>query len=264
VAAENRGILSRPAPPPDLTIRYGPHPDQVADVRLPATDGPAPLVLLWHGGFWRPQWDRTHLGPLAADLAARGLVAANVEYRRAGWPTTFTDVAAAADTVAGQLERAAPGQVDQSRIVYTGHSAGGHLALWAALRHRLPAPAPGHVDGPPRVAGVLALAPVADLAEAYRLDLDRGAVEAFLGGGPQDVPDRYAAVDPVTLGTPAAPVVLVHGDRDDRVPVEMSRRYAALTACRLVELPGTDHFALIDPEAVVWPQVLAALRSLID
>jgi acetyl esterase/lipase len=262
--AENRGILSRPAPPPDLTVRYGPHPDQVADVRLPAADDPAPLVLLWHGGFWRPQWDRAHLGPAAADLAECGMVTANVEYRRTGWPTTVTDVAAAADTVVGLLERAAPGRVDQSRIVYAGHSAGGHLALWAALRHRLPAPAPGRLDSAPRLAGVLALAPVADLAEAYRLDLDRGAVEAFLGGGPQDVPDRYAAVDPAALGAPAAPVVLVHGDRDDRVPVEMSRRYLALTACRLVELPGADHFALIDPESAVWPQVLEALRSLID
>jgi acetyl esterase/lipase len=253
VAAENRGILSRPAPAPDLTVAYGPHPDQVADIRLPAGGGPAPLVMLWHGGFWRPQWDRTHTGPMSADLAARGFAVATVEYRRSGWPETFADVALAADSVPALVARAAPGQTDSKRVVHVGHSAGGHLALWAVLRRDQCGPAP---------VGVLALAPVADLVDAYRLDLDGGAVAALLGGGPDEVPDRYAAADPAALGTPEAPLVLVHGDLDDRVPVEMSRRYAAATGARLVELPGTDHFALIDPESAAWPAVLAALSGL--
>jgi acetyl esterase/lipase len=244
--AENRGVLSRPAPAPDLTIAYGSHPDQVADVWFPAGGGPAPLVMLWHGGFWRPQWDRAHLGPLAAGLAARGYVVANVEYRRSGWPETFTDVALAADAVPRLLEQA----TDQT--VYMGHSAGGHLALWAVLRRDQPGPAP---------VGVLALAPVTDLVDAYRLDLDGGAVDAFLGGGPDQVPDRYAAADPAALGAPETPVVVLHGDLDDRVPVEMSRRYAAVTGARLVQLPGTDHFALIDPESAAWPAVLEALAG---
>jgi acetyl esterase/lipase len=247
VAASNRGILSRSAPAPDLTVAYGPHPDQVADIRLPAGGGPAPLVMLWHGGFWRPQWDRTHTGPMSAELAARGFTVATVEYRRSGWPETFTDVALAADAVPRLVERAT------ERVVYMGHSAGGHLALWAVLRRDKRGPAP---------VGVVALAPVADLGDAYRLDLDGGAVAALLGGGPDEVPDRYAAADPAALGAPDVPVVLVHGDDDDRVPVEMSRRYAAVTGARLVELPGADHFALIDPESAAWPAVLEALAGL--
>jgi acetyl esterase/lipase len=224
---ENRDVLVRLAPAPDLTVTYGPDPDQVADIRLPAADGPAPLVMLWHGGFWRARWDRAHASPMAADLAGHGLVVANVEYRRTGWPATFADVAAAADAVPELIEQSAPGRIDLSRTVYAGHSAGGQLALWAALRDRFPAGTPGRVERVLGVSGVLGLAPVADLADAYRLDLDVGAVEALLGGGPDEVPDRYAAADPAALGVPEPAVVIVHGDVDGRVPVAMSRRYAA-------------------------------------
>jgi acetyl esterase/lipase len=259
---ENRDVLARVAPAADLTVAYGPDPDQVADLRFPAASRPAPLVLLWHGGFWRVQWDRAHVSPMAGDLARQGFVVANVEYRRTGWPVTFTDVAAAAEAIPALADQARPGLVDQRRIVYAGHSAGGQLALWAALRDRLPAGAPGRADHAPRLAGVLALAPVCDLADAYRLDLDGGAVEALLGGGPDEVPDRYAATDPAVLGGPSAAVALVHGDVDGRVPVAMSRRYAEATGARLVESPGADHFSLIDPESAVWPLVVDALRRL--
>src|SRR5581483_5844362 len=102
-------------------------------------------------------------------------------------------------------------------------------------------------------------APVLDLAEAHRLDLDDGAVAALLGGGPDQVPERYAAADPAALGAPDARLILVHGDRDGRVPVAMSRRYARTAGGELVEVPGADHFAVIDPESAAWPVVVAAL-----
>jgi pimeloyl-ACP methyl ester carboxylesterase len=114
----------------------------------------------------------------------------------------------------------------------------------------------------PRVAGVLALAPVLDLAEAYRLGLDGDAVAALLGGGPDDVPERYAAADPAAFGPPAAPVTVVHGDRDIRVPITMSRGYRMPPGSRLVEVPGADHFALIDPASAAWPAVVHALDEL--
>jgi acetyl esterase/lipase len=271
---ENRDVLGRSAPPADLTVSYGPHPEHVADVRFPSpavSSGPAPLLLLWHGGFWRAAYDRAHLGPMASDLARRGFVVASVEYRRTGsgtgggggWPVTFTDVAAAADAVPALIERAAPGRVARDRVVYSGHSAGGHLAVWAALRERLPVAAPGRVGSLPPVAGVLALAPVIDLADAYRLGLDGDAVAALLGGGPEQVPDRYAAADPAVLGRPEPRLMVVHGDRDSRVPVEMSRRYAAATGSGLTEVAGADHFAVIDPESAAWPAVVGALNLLV-
>jgi pimeloyl-ACP methyl ester carboxylesterase len=110
---------------------------------------------------------------------------------------------------------------------------------------------------------VVALAPAADLAEAYRLGNGRGAVTELLGGGPDDVPDRYAATDPTALGAPQAPVILVHGDQDQVLPVDMARRYEAAYGSHLIEVPGASHFDLIDPRSAAWPSVLDALRLLV-
>ena len=279
---DSREVLTRPAREPDLVVRYGDGPDHVADVRLPERPAPdgaaAPLVLFLHGGFWRSAYDRAHTGPLAAALADLGHAVATAEYRRTGapgggWPGTFDDVARAVDTLPALVAAAARGRVDPARTVLAGHSAGGHLALWAAVRHRLPAGAPWAVPAPAPYRGVLALAPVCDLAACHRLDLDGGAAEALLGGGPRAYPERYDAVDPMRLPLPPVPAVLVHGTRDGRVPPAFSRDYCApwraarepsgFVAPRHVEIADADHFALIDPLAAAWPVVTAALSALL-
>jgi pimeloyl-ACP methyl ester carboxylesterase len=142
-------------------------------------------------------------------------------------------------------------------LVLAGHSAGGQLALWATSRL---------VAAGTPVRGVLALAAVCDLAEAYRLDLDGGAVGDLLGGGPEEVPDRYAAGDPLALLPLGVPVRLLHGMTDEIVPVEFSRRYQAVAQLAgdrvaLTELPDTGHFPVIDPRSAAWPTVLAELRA---
>lgn len=261
--ADPRAVLSRPAPAPDVTVSYGDHPDQVADLRRPAGSGPArPLVVVVHGGFWRAEYDRRHTGPLAAALAALGHPVAQVEYRRTGqpgggWPGTLTDVLTGVNELPRLAAEALPGQVAPGPPVLVGHSAGGHLALYAAA------------TAPATVGGVLALAPVSDLAEAYRLDLDSGAVAALLGGGPTDFPDRYAATDPRPLVPIQTRTVVVHGALDEQVPVVMSREFVAAGRAaggeiRLVELPECEHFGLIDPESAAWPEVTAAFRSLLE
>jgi acetyl esterase/lipase len=247
--SESRDVLSRPAPPPDLVLRYGDHPDHVIDLRLPT--GPARrLVVFLHGGFWRAAWDRTHAGPLAADLAARGYAVACVEYRRVGepgggWPGTFDDVCAALDALPALVGPHA----DPARYVLSGHSAGGHLALLNGAR----------------AGAVLALAPVADLASAYPLMLDDDAVGDLLGGGPLDMPDRYGRADPARQPPLEVPVTIVHGDADTMVPLDLSRRYCATrTGCRLEVLPGGGHFDIIDPLSSAWLTVLAAFTQLTD
>jgi pimeloyl-ACP methyl ester carboxylesterase len=114
---------------------------------------------------------------------------------------------------------------------------------------------------------VLALAPVADLGRGYHLGLDGGAVDRLLGGGPDEVPGRYASVDPIRLLPLPVPVVVVHGTLDDRVPVGIARDYVAATRAaggraRLVELPAVEHFGVIDPRSPAWPAVLSALDEL--
>ncbi|MEU1288299.1 alpha/beta hydrolase [Kitasatospora sp. NPDC005856] len=251
------------------TVAYGPHPDQVADVHLPDVGpeaGPVPLVLLLHGGFWREQYDRAHVDPVARALAGRGWCTANVEYRRVGgdggWPTTFVDVARAVDTLPALVEQVSDGRVDAGRALLAGHSAGGHLALWAGLRHRLPAGAPGRTAEVPRLLGVVALAPAADLRWAHELGSGQGAVADFLGG-PEQFPDRFAAADPAALGKADIATVVVHGDQDERLPVEMARRYAEIAGARLIVPEGCGHSDLIDPRSGAWPLITAAMDGLL-
>jgi len=260
VGRDSRTVLTERGRPPDLTVAYGDGPDQVADVRLPheiSTGTRVPLVVFLHGGFWRDTWDRTHTGPLATALADNGFAVATPEYRRVGpqglsvgWPLTFDDVRLAVRRVPSLVARHA--RIDMAGVLLAGHSAGGHLALWAAgtVRDR-------------RVAAVVALAPVADLRSAYQSDLDGGAVAALLGGAPQDRADRYAAADPMALLPLNVRTVLVHGGRDGQVPSEQALRYAeaarlAGDEVHMVYLPEADHFQVIDPKSEAWPAVLAA------
>src|SRR5690349_18700293 len=202
-------VWSGPAPPPDLVIAYGPGPEHVADVRLPpARPGGAetagPLVLFLHGGFWRVAYDRTHTGPLATALASAGFVVCVPEFRRTGqrgggWPGTFDDVATAVDTLPALVREAAGAHlISDGPVVLAGHSAGGHLALWAASRHRLPPDASWHAPEGPAL-GVVALAAVSDMAVCHALRLGQDAAGALLGGGPDRYPDRYRLADPMQL-----------------------------------------------------------------
>jgi acetyl esterase/lipase len=273
-------VLTRAAPPPDLAVPYGPGDDHVADVRLPsstarsssARPGPAPLVLFLHGGFWRAAYDRAHTRPLAAALAAEGFAVCTPEFRRTGqpgggWPGTFDDIAAAVDRLPGLVRDAAGTDlISGEPAVLAGHSAGGHLALWAAARHMLAPDAPWHRTQP-RVAGVVALAAVSDLAACYAMRLGHDAVLPLLGGAPSEFPERYRMTDPVRLLPLGCPVRLVHGIADDVVPCALSTGFAA--RCRaagddvsLVELPGAGHFDVIDPLSGAWPRVVAAFVSL--
>ncbi|HEY3686462.1 MAG TPA: alpha/beta hydrolase [Streptosporangiaceae bacterium] len=266
--SDPREVLSRQSPPPDLTVRYGPDADNAADVRLAAGAGTAPLIVFLHGGFWRIEYDRTHVGPVTDALAAAGYHVAVPEYRRVGqpgggWPGTFDDVAAAVDAVPDLVaDVAGPGRVDLDRIVLVGHSAGGHLALWAAGRHRLPAGSRWHRTAPPRVHGVVALAAISVLSQAT--ELGDGAVTALLGGALD--PERLAQADPAALPPTGIPATLLHGADDDRVPVAQSRAYASTAwgagdIAELRELPGCEHFGLIDPMSSAWPAVLDAMAS---
>lgn len=250
-----------PGVPKPVTLRYGPAADQRVDLHLPAGRASRlPVAVVLHGGFWRARY-RYDLGtPLAADLANRGWAAWNVEYRRVGagggWPVTLTDVATAVDALATVGQEAADGRLDLARVVAIGHSAGGHLAVWAAARPGLPAGAPG---AGPRVllVGAVSQAGVLDLARAATEGVGAGAVDDLLGGGPGERPDRYALASPYARLPLGVPVALVHGLADDVVPISQSDRYASAARAAgdpvtLDRLAGVDHFAPIDPRTDAW------------
>jgi acetyl esterase/lipase len=247
---EDRSVLSRPSPPPDATPSYGPSSDQVVEVwRGAGSPSDRPVLVLLHGGFWRPEWDGAHLRPMAAALATAGWTAASIEYRRRpGVPEVTTSDVGAALRALPRLVAVMQPTTAPPEMVLIGHSAGGHLALWAAA-----------ATPPPRLRATLALAPVADLRLAHELGLDGDAVAAFLGCPP----DGRADLDPARRTLPAGTVTIVHGASDAVVPPALSRSYAsAHPATRLVPVAGAGHFALIDPRSAAWATVERELSRL--
>lgn len=231
--------------------RYGRHRSQVAELTLPGGPGPYRVAALIHGGCWRARYDRHLMDGLAADLAGRGWAAWNVEYRRVGfragggWPATFEDVAGAIDHLA---ELDAP--LDLGRVAAVGHSAGGHLALWAAGRKSARVP----------LCAAVGQAAVSDLERAAAQGVCGGMVDELLGGPPGRVPDRYREASPARRLPLEVPALLVHGGRDDIVPVAMSREFAAAAGCELTEIADDGHFEHIEPDSRAWATVVAWLE----
>lgn len=268
-AAEEASAFSHPPVDPDVTAAYGDHPDQVIDFyapREPDPEVPAPLVIVLHGGAWRAPYDRRHITPFADFLARRGFAVANVEYRRGStipaqggegpiagrWPDTFDDIAAALDALPALVPEHLP-QADVRRTVITGHSAGGHLALWAAARHVLPADAPWRTDRPAPLRGVVALAPIADFRVAEELNVCSGASRQLLGGEARFA-ERQPYADPAFLLPSGIATTLVQGRTDVVVPEAVAESYAEAAAkagevVGLTLLEGVGHFPLIDPAA---------------
>lgn len=260
------------AVPAGAVHRYGAARSQCAELHLPAGAGPHPVVVLVHGGAWQKRYSKIVMRALARDLRARGWATWNIEYRRigngGGWPATFADVAAAIDHL-----RSVPAPLDLARVSVVGHSAGGHLALWAASREHLAADAPGAPAAgakPLTFRAAVALAGVCDLAGAHRA-WRGGPVQKLMGGSPEQVPHRYAAADPMALLPPSTRVLLVHGLADRAVGIKLSRRYeaAARAAGADVELievegPAGDHRAHVDPRSGAWASVVRWLAPAIE
>ncbi|MDR7273869.1 alpha/beta hydrolase family protein [Catenuloplanes atrovinosus] len=238
--ADDESVLSRPAPAPDFTVAYGDHQDQIAAVRTGNAD--RPLLVLLHGGFWRPRFGHAHTGPMAEALRAAGWTTASAEYRRVpGDPgVTASDVRAALGALPSLVT------AHDGRMIVIGHSAGGQLALAVAAHDR-------------SVYAVVAIAPVADLCRAEELGLGDGAVRAFLGGPATG----HAGLDPMRLpSVPPEKVVLLHGRRDGTVPVGLSEAYAARHGAALVAPADAHHYSFIDPLGPHWPALTVTLSGL--
>ncbi len=266
LAAAVRG-LGNPAPKPVVaqgTTRekepYGDLPRQQGEWWVPpGTTGPLPTVVLVHGGYWRDGFDLTLEDAVAADLAGRGFLVWNIDYRpsSAGWPATLDDAAAAYDHV---VKGRFADRVDPARIAVVGHSAGGHLALWLASVR------PGRERTAPAPALAVGQAPVAALADGSRLGLGGGAVDALVGGPPQTYPERYAQADPVALLPTGVRTVCVHGTGDDIVPLSQSQTYVQVAVragddARLVTVGG-GHFEHLDPSSAALDALREALAAL--
>ena len=255
---------------PFVTVPYGSTPDQVGDIRLPQRDGPAPVVVILHGGGWKEQWERELMDGIAADLAEHGIASWNLEYRRVGpsgggWPATFEDVASGVEFVSDLAGRY---PLDLGRVALLGHSAGGHLALWAAARA---ARDPGPEQRLP-IRVVVSIAGVTDLRESAHRGLISGenAVVGLLGGLPSDVPERYRLTSPMERLPLRVPMLLVQGTADYvQDLVDMNRRFAAAAAhagdtVELMELDGVEHLEPIERRSAAWGSVRSRVTALLE
>ena len=270
-------LLRRPPLRADRRVTYGRSSAQIGDLWLPRGRGsgqPAPRLVFLHGGWWSSAFDLGHTSFLCAALRDAGVAVFSLEYRRVGasgggWPATFLDAAQG-------LERAAslPAEfgLDGRRVVLMGHSAGAHLALWLAGRHHVFAGSA--IETPASavaISGVVALAGVVDLGLLLTMSQGpfaaaRREVTAFMGGSPDEVPERYLAGDPGHLLPLNVPQHLLQGTADDQVPPELAERWAQKARRQgdhitVTMLAGAGHLDLIDPESRSWPAVLAAVRA---
>jgi acetyl esterase/lipase len=244
----------------DNVIPYGDDPSQYAELYRPSGASRGVVVVI-HGGFWKAQYDAEYGRPLARDLAARGWTAWNLEYRRVGSgvgggggvPETLDDVAAGIDALAEVPD------LDLSRVVTVGHSAGGHLATWSAARGRLARWADVKVP----VTHVISQAGVLDLEAAYQAGLGSGAVRGFVGAEPGAT---YDQVDPTRQIPLDVPLWCVHGRDDTTVPFAQSEQYVARAVAAGGEATlmafGGDHFEVIDPDEQAWELVVGILDSI--
>jgi acetyl esterase/lipase len=264
--------LERQAPNFDKRIEYGSDPQHFAELRFPDGLGPFPLLFVIHGGFWQSTYDLKHIGSLCAALTKKGIITCNLEYRRigdsgGGWPGTFLDVSLAADVILKAIS--SDSSVDASRVAVIGHSAGGHLALWLASRHRIAKASSLQSVHEHRIARAVSLAGVCDLRTAWNQRLGNGAIERLMGGAPDHYPDRFNAGSPIELLPSGSRQVLIHGTDDNIVPISQSEKFVEKAQqlgdqSTLVRLEGVGHFELIDPESDAWSKVAGAVLSLLS
>jgi acetyl esterase/lipase len=266
-------LLARPRPAPTKRIPYGPAPSQFGELWMPTGAGPFPVVLLIHGGCWRADLPGIELMSYAADdLRGHGFAVWNVEYHRlgepgGGYPGTFADIAAAADELR-VLAKSYPLQLD--KVAAVGHSSGGHLALWAAARVRLPKTSLLRRDHPLPIAQVVSLAGIADLA-AYR------AHGPLACGGPAIIDqlvntatrgpwDMFLDTSPAALLPIGVPQVIMSGALDPIVPAVFGNAYAAQAAAagdrvQNIVIPDASHFELIDPQSSTFEKIRSMILA---
>lgn len=266
-------ILSGDPLPADHRIAYGEHPLQFGDLRIPEGEGPWPVAILIHGGCWQSIATAQYFDRVAEAVTDMGVATWNLEYRPVdveggGWPGTFLDVGLGVDRLRGLAEEH---NLALERVITLGHSAGGHLALWAAGRPRIPADSELHTADPLPISGVVSLAGVPELRRFRTVDpptCGEGIVDRLMGGGPRERPDRYIAGSPFQMLPLSVQQIHITGRQDEIVPADQVSAYnyesqSAGDASQLIVVPDAGHYEVVWPGTDAWGRVQEAVRSLL-
>jgi len=271
-------LANAPVPPGAERVAYGSDPLQFGELRVPASKGPHPVAIVVHGGCWLARLGNLdpravamdNMRPLAAALTEAGIATWNIEYRRlgnagGGWPGTFRDVGTGADFV---RTFARERQLDLTRVIAIGHSAGAHLALWLAARHKLPESSELYTKDPLRLAGAVGLDGPADLKATIPLQqpvCGAPVITDLIGGTPEQLPQRYRDASPIEL----FPLGVRQAFFTGQMFAAHSAPYAAAVkqagdAAQVLPFPSAGHFVFIDPQSMVWPEVMKSVRQMLS
>lgn len=265
---------SIPVPKADIRLKYGPNPNHVGDLRLPNGKGPFPVAVLIHGGCFRAEFAKLdELSQLGEALRSEGIATWNIEYRRlgqpgGGWPGTYRDIGEGIDYLR-VIARDYP--IDLKRVIFVGHSAGGHLAQWAASRAALPAGAPLFTRSPFKPKGVINLAGLPDLRENtafYEKTCGRSVVHEMLGGvaGINGENGRStAAGERLPLGVKQT---IILGEFENFVPRAIAEAYIAKAksagdSAQLIVIPDAGHFEIAATTTAAWHNVRSAILAML-
>jgi acetyl esterase/lipase len=268
-------VNALPASPPDRTLAYGSDANQFGQLFLPQGRGPFPVAVVIHGGCWKKFADLKNTVPMSDALRKAGVATWNIEYRRVdseggGWPGTYLDIGTAVDylrTIADDY------RLDLQHVVLVGHSAGGHLALWAAGRHRLAASSPLYMKDPLPVSAVVDLAGPGRLQtlqpEHQRKVCGSVPLTQLLGGEFDQVPERLRDGSPSEMLPLGVPQILITGSLDWLIPPAFGDEYVSLAKkagdkVDATVIEGAGHFEIIAPGTQAWPTVEKAVLSLIE
>lgn len=262
--------LALRGPAPSAHLAYGSAASQYAELFRPAGSGPFPVVFLVHGGCWTAKYGGIEqMRNVAGALVAQGIAVWNVEYRRidedgGGYPGMYLDINAAVD----KLQAVAPSyQLDTSRVVAVGHSAGGQLVQWIAGRGRLPASSPLYRDHFLPISQIISLGGLADLdnRELIQQSCDRDVAD--LTGAPSaQRPDVMADTNAARLMPNGSHTVLINGALDTIAPPATASAYAALAAqagdrVRTLVLPNASHYDEVAASSPSWGLILPVIRQ---
>ena len=239
MAEEDRSVFDLPTVDPTSTFKYGEFSEQVGDIFAPKVKKFNTLLVLIHGGYWRPEYDRVHLRPFAAALSELGYQVISLEYRR---------IPGNPDAMVSDIDLAIK-NLPSNDFILIGHSAGGHLALVACAKN----------EG---VKTVIALAPVTSLLATYEMDLDKSAALEFLGEPANMRPD----LDPMTFNPLSAKISIIHGENDLWVPIEITRKYVEKlegegSSINYKELANIGHLEMIHPQSIVWSELISQINK---
>lgn len=228
------------------TIKYGPEPTSFGEFTIPIGVGPFPVVVFIHGGCYRADLGSTAgYRPMASELAADGVAAWNLEYRRighdgGGWPGTFLDLGNGLNYL-NELSESFP--IDLNRVVVVGHSSGGHFAAWLATRSQLPERSEIYTEPIVTPFGVVITDAfiIPEIIDSIGVDgsiyCREPMLERLVGGRPDSHPQNLKEISPLEWLPWGVPQEYVVSTR--RYPVSLPRPLAdGRTTMRIPDYPA--------------------------